>query len=77
MSAFIIATSMTVPWLLHFAAGWWAGILSWIGLIAIYDRVLVGRDSLCMGIPFMLPLCSFMMLLGVNFLNLVQWLMHR
>ena len=73
----LVAACTIVPWVMHFNVGWWAGILSWLALVAIYDKLFVAKGSLCMGIPFMFPLCSFMLLLGINLLSLVQWLMPR
>jgi hypothetical protein len=70
----VIAACTIIPWIVHFLVGWWAGILAWLGLVAIYDKLFVPKGSLCMGMHFMFPLCSFMLLLGFNILNLVRWI---
>lgn len=70
----LIASTTIVPWLLHFSLGWWAGIPAWLGLAAIYDKLFVPKDSLCMGIPFAFPLSSFILLVGLNLVELIRWL---
>ena len=70
----LIAAATVLPWAAHFLAGWWAGPVVWIALITVYHKLFVPKDSFCSGIPFMVPLSSFMALLYMNLYLLVKWL---
>ena len=69
----LLSACAVVPWILHFTVGWWAGILSWIGLVTLYDMLFVPKGSLCMGIPFLIPMGSFLLLLLHNLVDLTRW----
>jgi hypothetical protein len=58
----------------HFVVAWWAGLLSFFPLVALYDRLFVPKGSLCMGIPFGLAVGSFLGLLWLDGLLLWRWL---
>lgn len=64
------------PWVAHFTVGWWAGLAVWFGLVALYDRLFVPKGSVCMGIPFVAPLVSLLLLLAYDALMLLRWLLH-
>ena len=66
--------AICVPWILHTTVGWWAGLLSIPVLFYIYEILFVPRGSMCMGIPFMGPLCSALMLLVLDSLLLLRWI---
>jgi len=70
----LIAAATIIPWLLHSTLGWWAGIPAWLALVSIYDKLFVSKGSLCMGIPFVFPLSSFVLLIGLNLVKLTRWL---
>ena len=65
-----------VPWLLHFTVGWWAGLLAIPVLFWIYDLLFVPRGSICMGIPFVVPLSSALALVVLDSLLLLRWLIQ-
>jgi hypothetical protein len=68
-----IVACTVLPWVFHFAIGWWAGLLLWILLVAIYDWLFVPRGSICMGVLFGLPLASFLALLLLDGVLLLSW----
>ena len=69
----LIAFGVVAPWLLHFAVAWWAAWLAIVVFVVLYDRLFVPEGSICMGIPFMLPLGATMMLLLVQATQLLKW----
>ena len=69
----IVAGIAFVPWLLHFTVSWWAGLISVPAMFFMYDVLFAPKGSLCMGIPFVLPLSSALVLLVFDCLLLVWW----
>ena len=72
----VFSAATLVPWVLHVAVGWWAGLLAIPVLFWVYDLLFVPRGSLCMGIPFMFPLSSALALVAVNSLLFLRWLIQ-
>lgn len=70
----VVGACTVAPWVAHFVVGWWSGPLVWFALVALYDKLFVPKGSICMGIPFMFPLGSFVLLLLFNLINLLGWL---
>jgi hypothetical protein len=71
---FVLLALMTVPWWLHFSLAWWAGLVSWVVLAWVYDFLFVPKGSLCTGLPFMLALCNFLVLLILDIILLAKWI---
>ncbi len=69
----VLSAATCVPWLLHFSVGWWAGILAIPVLFSIYDALFVPRGSICMGIPFVIPMGSAVALLLCDCALLFRW----
>lgn len=69
----VLLVLLAIPWWLHFTLGWWAGLLSWLCSVWVYDFLFVPRNSLGMGIPFMLVLCNFLALLILDIALLSKW----
>ena len=72
----LLAAATVLPWVVQFTVSWWAALLLWFALVALYDRFFVPKGRLCMGIPFMIPLCSGLALIGLDLLHLIKWA-HR
>jgi hypothetical protein len=70
----VLCACGVLPWVLHFTVAWWAGLLSFFPLVALYDRLFVPKGSVCMGIPFGLALGSFLGLFLLDVLLLFRWL---
>jgi hypothetical protein len=62
---------------LHFTIGWWAGLLTFFPFVAVYDRLFIPRSSLCLGMPLMLAMASFMALAVLDLFELIRWLFVR
>jgi hypothetical protein len=71
--AVVLLACIFVPWVLHFTVAWWAGPPSWLALAYLYDRLFVPKGSLCIGMPFMLALGSFIALLVWDVVLLAKW----
>jgi hypothetical protein len=69
----ILSASTILPWVSQFTLGWWSGPLVWFALVALYDRLFVPKGSMCMGIPFMIPLTSLMALVVFNVVVFIKW----
>ncbi|WDI42770.1 hypothetical protein [Bremerella sp. P1] len=70
-----LVISCTAPWVLHFAVGWWAALLAIPCSFLLYDFVF-RREGICMGIPFMLPLASSMVLLLMEVAIFLRWILR-
>ncbi len=55
--------------------GWWAGPLVWFARAALYDRLFVPKGSVCMGMPFLAPFASIVLLLVFDAVLFLQWLL--
>lgn len=73
----LIAFGVVAPWALHFAVGWWAAIIAIVAFVLAYDLLFVPRGSICMGIPFMLPFGTSILLLLVQCVSLLKWCVIR
>jgi hypothetical protein len=74
---FVLAACVVLPWVMHFAVGWWAAFPTFFTLVMVYDRLFVPKGSLCMGIPFGLAMGSFLALLLLDVLSLLNWLVGQ
>ena len=72
-----IAFGVIAPWLLHFTVAWWSAWLAIVVFVVLYDRLFVPEGSICMGIPFVIPLGTTMLLLFVQAIHLVKWCAMR
>ena len=68
----MLLTSAIVPWILLASFGWFAAIISWFILVGIFDYLFVPKGSICMGIPFFIPLSSFICLVLTGVIKLVK-----
>jgi hypothetical protein len=74
---FLVLLACTiVPWILHWAVGWWAGLLSIPLLFGLYDYLFVPKGSLCTGLTFGVPLGSAMALLLLDGGALFVWILR-
>jgi len=73
----LITLGVVAPWLLHFTVAWWAAWIAVAFFLVAYNRLFVPEGSLCMGIPFVLPLGASMLLLLVQGLQLLKWCIMR
>jgi hypothetical protein len=72
----VLAACTVVPWVLQATVGWWAALLSIPMLFSVYDYLFVPKGSLCMGLPFGIPLSSAMCLFLVNVAIFMKWVYH-
>lgn len=63
------------PWILHFGVAWWAALAAIPCAFLLYDRLFVPRGSICMGIPFLIPLASALGLSAFEILLLAKWIL--
>ena len=73
----LIAFGVAAPWLLHFTVAWWAALIAMAVFVVLYDRLFVPEGSICMGIPFVLPLGASVLLLVVQAVLLLKWCVVR
>jgi len=69
----LIAFGVIAPWLLHFTVAWWAAILAMMAFMVVYNWLFVPGGSICMGIPFMLPFSTSLILLFLQAVLLLRW----
>jgi hypothetical protein len=73
----IVFGCTTIPWLVGWYIHWWIGFVT-IGLLfCVYDRLFVAKGSLCMGIPFMVPLMGALVYFGWGILQFLVWWRHQ
>ena len=72
----VFSAATLVPWVLHFAVGWWAGLLAIPVFFWLYQLLLAPRGSICTGIPFVVPLGSALALVTVDSLLLLRRLIQ-
>jgi hypothetical protein len=70
----VICAATVAPLFLHFRVSWWLALITWFGLVTLYDRLFVSRSALCMGMGFTLPLVTGMLLIGMDVVALIRWL---
>ena len=70
----VIGAATIVPLFLHVRVSWWLALITWFGLVTLYDRLFVSRTALCMGMGFTLPLVTGVLLIGMDVVALIRWL---
>jgi hypothetical protein len=68
------AGCVVLPWVVHFIVAWWAAFPVFFALVALYRQLFVPEGSICMGVPFGLAIGSFLGLVLLDVVLLVQWL---
>jgi hypothetical protein len=68
----ILISCIILPWVFHFTIAWWAGIVVFFVVSALYKELFT-KGSLCMGVPFLYALWSFAALLLWDVVLLVRW----
>jgi hypothetical protein len=71
----VLALCTFGPWTLHFAVAWWAGLIAIPVVFAIYSALFVPRGSICMGIPFVVPLGSALLFIAFEVVLFAVWVM--
>jgi hypothetical protein len=71
----VLGACTILPWVVHFTLSWWSALLVWYGLVALYDKLFVPKGSICMGIQFMIPLSSLVLLLAYDAMDFAKWLL--
>ncbi|PHS04401.1 MAG: hypothetical protein COA78_16665 [Blastopirellula sp.] len=69
-----IGLSTVLPWVLYFYVGWWAALIAIPCGLVLYDYLYVPPGSLCLGMPFMIPLSSSMALIVFEVVAFAKWL---
>ena len=70
----VIGAATIVPLLLHIQVSWWLALITWFGLVTLYDRLFISRTALCMGMGFTLPLVTGVLLIGMDVVAVIRWL---
>lgn len=73
----LIALGVAAPWFLHFTVAWWAAFLAMLAFMVVYNWFFVPEGSICMGIPFMLPFATSLVLLLLQSVLLLRWCAER
>jgi hypothetical protein len=69
----VIGAATIVPLFLHVRVSWWLALITWFGLVMLYDRLFVARTALCMGMGFTLPLVTGVLLIGMDVVAVFRW----
>jgi hypothetical protein len=70
----ILLSCIVLPWIFHFTIAWWAGLVAFLVFSALYKE-LFAKGSICLGIPFLYALWSFLALLLWDSGLLIRWFM--